>query len=75
MSEEDKHRPKRAIESRVKGHEGWCKPTWINQNQLDNRVDGGYTGFFRRVKKVWIFWIKTGPEFHGIIKWGTNYVQ
>ncbi len=54
--------------SNVKGYEGKCKPTWINKNQFCHRVDGGVTGFFKNVKKIWWFWIKVGKEFHGIVK-------
>jgi hypothetical protein len=59
------------INSTVKGHEGPCIPTWLNHNQIYNRLDGGVTGFFRlviRYKGINI--CRTGPEFHGMIKNG-----
>lgn len=57
------------LTSRVPLREGPCVHTWLNRNQIYNRLDGGVTGFFRRVK-LWrgIPLYKTGPEFHGIIK-------
>lgn len=58
------------IESRVPSHEGACVHTWMNDNQVDNRLHGA-TGFFRRVK-VWkgLPLYKFGPEFHGVIRRG-----
>jgi hypothetical protein len=49
--------------------EGTCKPTWLNRNQIYNRVDGGVSGFFKLVRKpkFFPFYIKYGNEFHGII--------
>ena len=52
------------LDSLVQGHEGKCKPTWINKNQVCNHFDGGITGFFKNINK-WGF--KCGEEFHGII--------
>lgn len=60
----------------VPEHEGDCKPAWLNTNQLFNRLDGGVTGFFRRVERLawWpYFAVKVGPEFHGIVRGGTVY--
>lgn len=57
----------------VPAHEGLCKPTWLNCNQVSRRL--GVTGFFRRTRHVW-YWpwpIKYGPEFHGIIINGAAY--
>ena len=54
--------------SKVSGHEGLCKPTWLNRNNMHTRIDGGYTGFFRNVKKKFGIYWKIGKEFHGIIK-------
>lgn len=57
----------------VKEHEGWCRETWLNRNQVDRRLDGGITGFFRNVKQPWwllFFPIKVGSEFHGILRNG-----
>ena len=58
--------------SEVRGHEGKCKPTWLNLNTIYNRLDGGITGFFRNIKKssflFFNFNFKYGEEFHGIIK-------
>lgn len=45
--------------SKVKGHEGRCFCTWKNTNQLDNRVDGGITGFFSLYRNPF-------KEFHGM---------
>lgn len=62
---------KRYLQSTVPGHKGPCVPTWLNRNQINNRFDGGITGFFRRVKLVCgIPFCRTGPEFHGIIREG-----
>ena len=61
------------LTSCVRGHEGDCKPVWLNRNQLCNRLDGGVTGFFRRVERLtwWPhFAVKVGPEFHGIVRNG-----
>jgi hypothetical protein len=58
---------KKPLISKVPGHEGLCKPTWLNNNVIDNRLDGGITGFFKNVKKLGPFYFKTGKEFHGII--------
>ena len=55
----------------VKGNEGLCLPTWLNENTVCNRLDRGITGYFRLVKKFWIFNIQYGKEFHGIIKGNT----
>ena len=57
--------------SKVPGHEGPCKPTWLNLNQIDRRTNGHFvaTGFFRNVRRHWLFgWLKYGKEFHGGIK-------
>lgn len=62
--------------SAVPGHEGQCRPTWTNSGGgLFARLDGGVTGFFRRVHRIrhlpgqWPY----GPEFHGIIRDGVVY--
>lgn len=55
--------------SKVKGHEGLCKATWINRNQVCQRLDG-FTGFFKLVKKRFGFYVKYGEEFHGIVRPG-----
>lgn len=55
----------------VPGHGGYCRPVWLNRNQLDIRIHGGVSGFFRTVKPMPFFpvlTIKTGPEFHGIVR-------
>lgn len=55
----------------VPGHSGFCTPVWLNTNQIDTRISGGTTGFFRLTKPFWLFplmLVKTGPEFHGIIR-------
>lgn len=56
--------------STVPGHEGRCKPTWINRNQVFNKIDGGITGFFKLVYRRYGFLWRYGPEFHGIIRDG-----
>ncbi|MCP4493152.1 MAG: hypothetical protein GY820_38510 [Gammaproteobacteria bacterium] len=67
------------LTSRVEGFKGRCKPTWLNTNQIHNRIDVGITGFFRLIKTIWIFkpYIgfnkKSGKEFHGIIRGGVVY--
>lgn len=53
-----------SFESMVPAHEGKCYPTWLNQNQVMNRLDGGQTGFFKTTD---------GREFHGIIWQGKVY--
>jgi len=60
--------------SKVKRHEGLCKPTWVNRNQVCNRFDNGITGFFKLVKRRFGFYLKTGEEFHGIVRSG-NIVE
>lgn len=56
------------LTSKVKGHEGPCKPTWINGSKLDRVLTGVQTGFFRLTKKNFLgLTVKTGPEFHGHI--------
>ncbi len=54
----------------VPNHEGKCRPTWINRNQVCNMLDGGVTGFFKLVQRRFGFWWRVGPEFHGIISGG-----
>lgn len=63
------------LKSNVPYYEGPCKPTWLNRNQIDNRMDGGVSGFFKIVRKLRFlpFYVKTGREFHGIIKGGVVY--
>lgn len=56
--------------SKVEGYKGPCRPTWINKNQVCNRLDGGFTGFFKLVKKRFGLHFKTGEQFHGIVKDG-----
>ena len=59
------------LTSKVENHEGPCVPVWVNQNQVCRRIDGGVTGFFRRVRLIFgVPLCKTGKEFHGIIKTG-----
>lgn len=57
------------LTSKVKGFEGPCKPVWLNTNQVDIRMGGGVTGFFKNTKPVLggLLEIKTGEEFHGMI--------
>lgn len=61
-------RKPRIIESKVPDFEGLCSPTWLNHNQIDNRLDRGITGFFRIIKKKFIFYYRSGEEFHGIVR-------
>ncbi len=56
------------LTSKVRRHEGLCKPTWVNCNQVCNRFDNGVTGFFKLVKRRFGFYLKTGKEFHGIVR-------
>ena len=59
-------------QSVVPNHSGLCKSTWMNDSKIDNRMDGGKTGFFRLIRRHWLFgWVKHGKEFHGIVKNGT----
>lgn len=64
------------LTSNVPEHQGPCVPTWLNRNQVCQRMDGGVSGFFKRVR-LWhgIPLCKQGEEFHGIIKWGSNVVE
>jgi hypothetical protein len=64
------------LTSAVPEHEGQCRPTWTNTpGGLNHRLDGGLSGFFRRVRRLprlpglWPY----GPEFHGIIRGGVVY--
>lgn len=67
---------KPVLTSFVPGHEGACKPVWINRNCLAHRLGGdgdGVTGFFRRVRVSRLLpfvMISFGPEFHGVIRRG-----
>ena len=65
------------FESAVNDHEGPCFFTWENKNQIDSRVAGGVTGFFRKAEPTFIPWVYklTGKEFHGIIFWDDNIVH
>ena len=60
--------------SKVRRHEGLCKPAWVNRNQVCNRFDNGVTGFFKLVKRRFGFYLKTGKEFHGIVR-SNNIVE
>lgn len=62
---------KPVAESYVEDHEGPCALTWSGAWSL-SRFDGGYTGFFRNVKKLGPFWVSYGPEFHGIVPFGSD---
>ena len=54
--------------SLVPGFEGVCMPIWLNGNQVDLRLWGHYTGFFRLVDlRHWRRWKFIGKEFHGYI--------
>lgn len=61
----------KTLTSLVRGNEGLCKPAWLNTNEVDLRTNPPgvlYTGFFRNIKKHWLFgYIKTGTKFHGYI--------
>lgn len=59
----------RYLTSKVEGFEGPCLPTWINRNQVCVRLDGGVSGFFKRVHLLWGFPLcRYGEEFHGIVR-------
>lgn len=59
---------KKIYTSLVKGHEGLCKPTWLDTNQVSIRVTTRVTGTFKNVKRHWLWgWIKYGEEFGGYI--------
>lgn len=60
----------RMLYSTVKGHNGQCRPTWLNRNQVDHITAGGVTGFFRLVNDRGFSY---GPEFHGVIRAGRVY--
>jgi len=59
--------------SKVPNFEGRCSPTWVNSNQIDHRLDGGVTAFFRILKQWGPFLYHSGEEFHGIIRNGKVY--
>jgi len=63
--------------SAVPGFEGECRPTWLNRNQIDIRLTGGVSGFFKLVKRYsWFpFPVKVGREFHGIIRESVVYSE
>lgn len=65
------------LQSVVKGHEGDCELTWANRNSVDQLTSGGITGYFRNTKTICfgLFTIKTGKEFHGIVRWGSAVVE
>lgn len=69
----------RILISEVKGHEGECKPTWLNTNSFWNRFDGGISGFFKNVKQISFLFLKfritCGEEFHGIINRNNRVVS
>lgn len=58
---------KKPLNSQVPGHEGPCKPVWINDNIIDQRTSGCITGFFKSAKRLlWIWW-PVGQGFRGVI--------
>lgn len=59
----------------LESYKGECYPIWINQNQVDNRLDGGVSGFFRQVKRWHGIPYCVGEEFHGIQKWGESKIS
>ena len=61
--------------SRVKGFEGKCKPTWLSRNQINIRLDGGVSGFFKLVAGGYGIYWRIGKEFPGFIKDGSSEVQ
>jgi hypothetical protein len=58
------------LKSEVNGFKGECSPVWLNTSQLDNRLDGGVTGYFKLLRNTWLGKWKTGKQFHGIIERG-----
>jgi hypothetical protein len=61
-----------ALESQVEGHFGACVPVWLNHNQVDTRISGAGSGFFKKVLLIPGIPVafSTGPEFHGYIRRG-----
>lgn len=63
----------KALTSIVKGHEGKCKPTFLNRNSVDLRTTTRITGCFKNVKKGFLgIACKHGKEFHGYI--GSDWI-
>lgn len=60
----------RFLVSKIPGHEGPCRPTWINRNAVVMQFEGVH-GYFRCIKRwrwyVWPFLAKFGEEFHGAV--------
>jgi hypothetical protein len=61
----------------VPDHEGFCKPVWLNTNQVHRRFGPGITGFFRltRRRPWWPWPVAFGPEFHGLILPGGSVIS
>lgn len=69
---------KSPFKSIVPDHKDSCFFTWRNENQIDNRLDGGVSGFFRKAESTFIPWVYklSGKEFHGIVMyWRPDTVQ
>ena len=58
------------LQSRVAGHVGECRPTWLNYNEVCHRTDQGISGFFKPVKRILGIPFRHGQEFHGLIRDG-----
>jgi hypothetical protein len=60
------------LHSQVEGYAGACVPVWFNRNQVDVRISGSGSGFFKKVLLIPGLPIafSTGPEFHGYIRRG-----
>jgi len=54
--------------SKIEGHEGECKHTWLNYNIAQNILNDGVTGFFKKTKRWCNLPFCQGEEFHGIIR-------
>jgi hypothetical protein len=63
------------LDSMVPGHEGPCRPTWLNMSEIYRRFGGNgyYTGYFKLVKPFLFGYRKYGKEFHGYIKGSIVY--
>jgi hypothetical protein len=66
------HLRSRTLQSAVAGHLGACVPSWINSNQIDRRITGGPSGFFRHAISIkgFPFALSVGSEFHGYVRQG-----
>ncbi len=55
--------------SMIRSNYGDSVPIWLNTNSIDNRFDGGITGFFRNITPICgPFFKEFGDVFHGKIR-------